>query len=102
MKLILVGYGKMGRMLEELLRERGDAQILGAVHPGLFESAWDVPGAPDALIDFSYPGNLEDTLGRAVDARAAGRPAAGRPARVSHRGCGGDGAWLRKLSARAR
>ena len=71
MKLILVGYGKMGRMIEELLRERGDAQILGAVHPGLFESAWNVPGAPDALIDFSYPGNLEDTLGRAVDARAA-------------------------------
>ena len=71
MKLILVGYGKMGRMIEELLRERGDAQILGAVHPGLFESAWDVPGAPDALIDFSYPGNLETTLARAEDAASA-------------------------------
>lgn len=71
MKIILVGYGKMGKMIEELLAPRAQAQILGMVHPGLYESAWDVPGKPDALIDFSYPGNLEDTLSRAVDAGAA-------------------------------
>lgn len=71
MKLILSGYGKMGQMIESLLREREDVQILGVVHPGLFDSAMDVPGTPEAIVDFSYPGNLEDTLLRAQEANAA-------------------------------
>ncbi|HIU32995.1 MAG TPA: 4-hydroxy-tetrahydrodipicolinate reductase [Candidatus Pullichristensenella excrementigallinarum] len=71
MKLILAGYGKMGHGIEELLRDREDVEILGIVHPGLFESPWDVPGKPDAIVDFSYPGNLENVLSRAEDAGAA-------------------------------
>ncbi len=71
MKVILIGYGRMGKMIEELLAPRGDVEILGAVSPGLYESPWDVPGKPDALIDFSYPGNLETTLARAEDAASA-------------------------------
>ena len=71
MKVILVGYGRMGKMIEELLAVRTDVEILGAVSPGLYESPWDVPGKPDAIIDFSYPGNLENTLARAEDAASA-------------------------------
>lgn len=71
MKLILAGYGKMGMMIESLLRPRAEVEILGCVHPGLFESPWDVPGKPDVIIDFSYPGNLETILARAEDAGAA-------------------------------
>ena len=59
MKLILVGHGRMGKMIEELLAPREDVELLGVVAPGLFENPADVPGKPDALIDFSYPGNLE-------------------------------------------
>ena len=53
MKVILVGYGRMGKMIGELLAARADVEILGAVSPGLYESPWDIPGKPDALIDFS-------------------------------------------------
>lgn len=71
MNVILVGHGRMGKMLEEMLAPREDVEILGVVSPGLYESSADVPGRPDALIDFSYPGNLEGTLLRAMDAGAA-------------------------------
>ena len=71
MKLILAGYGKMAQMIAELLRPREDVEILGMVHPGLFDSPFDVPGKPDAIVDFSYPGNLENVLARAEDAQAA-------------------------------
>ena len=65
MNIILCGYGKMGVMLEGLALQSEDMNILGVVHPGLYESALDVPGQADVIIDFSYPGNLSDILERA-------------------------------------
>lgn len=65
MNIILCGYGKMGVMLEGLALQSDDMTILGVVHPGLYESALDVPGTADAIIDFSYPGNLDGILERA-------------------------------------
>ena len=65
MNIILCGYGKMGVMLEGLALGSDDMQILGVVHSGLYESALDVPGKADVIIDFSYPGNLEAILQRA-------------------------------------
>ena len=65
MKIILCGYGKMGQMIEGIAAQRGDMEILGRVHPGIYESAMDVPGRADAIIDFSYPGNLSGVLARA-------------------------------------
>ena len=62
MKIILAGYGQMGKMLESTLDREGGHDILGVVHPGLFETPFDVPGKADVLIDFSYPGNLEKVL----------------------------------------
>ena len=66
MKIILCGYGKMGVMLERLALDAGDMEILGVVHPGLYDSALDVPGKADVIIDFSYPGNLDGILERAA------------------------------------
>jgi len=65
MNIILCGYGKMGAMIESLLIQRDDAQIIGVVHPGLYDSPLDVPGQADVIIDFSYPGNLEGVIARA-------------------------------------
>ena len=65
MNIILCGYGKMGVMLEGMALEADDMNILGVVHPGLYESALDVPGTADLIIDFSYPGNLDAILERA-------------------------------------
>ncbi len=62
MKIILAGYGQMGKMLEATIDREGGHDIIGVVHPGLFETPFDVPGKADVLIDFSYPGNLEKVL----------------------------------------
>ena len=71
MKIILAGYGQMGKMLEATIDREGGHDIIGVVHPGLFETPFDVPGKADVLIDFSYPGNLENVLayGKATAAR---------------------------------
>ena len=71
MNIILCGYGKMGVMLERLALDAGDMEILGVVHPGLYDSALDVPGKADIIIDFSYPGNLDGILARAAKDDAA-------------------------------
>lgn len=62
MKIILAGYGQMGKMLETTIDREGGHEIIGVVHPGLFETPFDIPGKADVLIDFSYPGNLETIL----------------------------------------
>ncbi len=67
MNAILTGYGQMGRMIEKTLTEDSSNQILGIVHPGLFSSPFEVPGHADVLIDFSYPGNLANTLAYALE-----------------------------------
>ena len=65
MNIILCGYGRMGLMIEQLVLQSEDMQIIGVVHPGLYDSALDVPGKVDVIVDFSYPGNLEAILERA-------------------------------------
>lgn len=58
MKAILVGHGKMGAMIEQMLSRQADAELLGVVDAGLFERPEEVPGRADVLIDFSHPDNL--------------------------------------------
>ena len=65
MNIILCGYGRMWLMIEQLVLQSEDMQIIGVVHPGLYDSALDVPGKADVIVDFSYPGNLEAILERA-------------------------------------
>jgi len=52
MRLLLVGYGKMGRMVESLAPEYG-CEIAGVVDPVLGRTA--DAGAADVAIDFSSP-----------------------------------------------
>lgn len=61
MKIILVGYGQMGKLISEACEAAG-IDIAGIVHPGLFESPLDIPGQVDAIIDFSYPDNVSAIL----------------------------------------
>ena len=61
-RAILMGHGRMGQMVEETMARDGDFELIGVVDVGLFERPEDVPGNPDVLIDFSYPGNLETAL----------------------------------------
>lgn len=65
MNIILCGYGRMGLMIEQLALQSEDMNIIGVVHPGLYDSPLDVPGQADVIIDFSYPGNLDGILERA-------------------------------------
>ena len=66
MNVILCGYGRMGLMIEQIALQSEDMNIIGVVHPGLYESPLDVPGTADVIIDFSYPGNLDGILARAA------------------------------------
>ena len=61
MNIILCGYGRMGLMIEQLVLESEDMQIIGVVHPGLYENALYVPGVADVIIDFS---NSSPLMGR--------------------------------------
>ncbi len=61
-RAILIGHGRMGRLIEETMIRAGDFEILGVVDVGLFERPEDVPGRADVAVDFSYPGNLEKVL----------------------------------------
>lgn len=71
MKIILVGYGQMGEMIADACERAGDIEIIGVVHPGLFDSPLDIPGKADAIMDFSYPGNLKNVLEYALKTHCA-------------------------------
>ena len=61
MKAAIVGYGRMGKMIEEILVQSGNG-IAGKVDFDYYRSLSDIPDAFDVVIDFSHPDNLENTL----------------------------------------
>ena len=61
MKAAIVGYGRMGKMIEEILVQSGSC-VVGKVDFGYYQSLSDIPDPFDAVIDFSHPDNLENTL----------------------------------------
>lgn len=61
MNAAIVGYGRMGKMIEEILVQSG-SRVVGKVDFDYFKSLSDIPEAIDAVIDFSHPDNLENTL----------------------------------------
>ncbi len=71
MNIILQGYGRMGRNIEQAMAEYPDMKIAGAVHPGLFGRPQDVPGDIDVIVDFSYPGNLQNMVDYAKETGCA-------------------------------
>lgn len=67
MRIALIGYGRMGRMVEECMLERQGWEIAGVVDLSALPSLSDVE-RPDVAIDFSYPGDLADLLASATNA----------------------------------
>ena len=63
MKILIVGYGKMGRLIEQLASEHGD-EVVGRVDAGRDEWA-----PADAAIDFSTADALLDNFQRYIDLR---------------------------------
>lgn len=68
MKIALLGYGKMGKMVEEAAR-RGGHEIACVIDPAL-GSTGELTEA-DVCIDFSEPGAVLENIGRAARARVA-------------------------------
>jgi 4-hydroxy-tetrahydrodipicolinate reductase len=64
LKLLLVGYGKMGRLVEELAPSNG-CQVSGVVDIGRDE--WDAPA--DVAVDFSTADALVGHFGRYAERR---------------------------------
>ena len=52
-KLLLIGYGRMGKMIEDVASARSDVRIVGRIDPLL--PPWDEKEKPDAILDFSAP-----------------------------------------------
>ncbi len=68
-KLLIVGYGRMGKMIEDVVSQRKDVAIVGRVDPLL--PPWDESETPDAILDFSLPQGLKASCEMAVRFGAA-------------------------------
>lgn len=61
MNILLIGHGKMGRLIESTAVEAGD-RVIAAFHRGNLAELATVPGA-DVIIDFSRPETLDAVCG---------------------------------------
>ena len=87
MKLLLVGYGKMGRLVEQLALEEGH-QIAGRVD--LDGAGW---GPADVAIDFSTAAALKSNFDKYVDLRL--------PVVIGTTGWGDEAAAFRERAGRS-
>lgn len=89
MKLLLVGYGKMGRLVEELARAQG-IDVGGRID--VDGGDWTAPA--DVAVDFSTAGALKGNFGRYVDR--------GLPVVIGTTGWSADAAALQAEAARGK
>jgi 4-hydroxy-tetrahydrodipicolinate reductase len=68
MKLALIGYGKMGRMIEDAAGREG-LDVVGVLDP--ISGSRGSLGDADVWVDFTEPGAVIDNIKAAVAARAA-------------------------------
>ena len=68
-KLLLIGYGRMGKMIEDVVSQTEGARVIGKVDPLL--PAWDEAERPDAILDFSAPQGIRETVALALRYRCA-------------------------------
>ncbi|PKP02943.1 MAG: 4-hydroxy-tetrahydrodipicolinate reductase [Bacteroidetes bacterium HGW-Bacteroidetes-6] len=66
MKIFLIGYGKMGKMVEKLAVEAGHS-IVAAVDQDQEWPAFDSENHPDVAIEFTRPDVVKDNLLRCID-----------------------------------
>ena len=88
MKLLLVGYGKMGRLIEELAPANG-CEVAGTIDVG--RGDWAAPA--DVAVDFSTADALRENFGRYVERKL--------PAVIGTTGWGAHEAALRAQAERA-
>ncbi|MDL2206565.1 4-hydroxy-tetrahydrodipicolinate reductase [Eubacteriales bacterium OttesenSCG-928-N13] len=62
MNIILVGYGRMGKLIAESIAASDSMRLVGIVDPEHHRTFDEIDERADVVIDFSYPGNLTLTL----------------------------------------
>lgn len=84
MKILLVGYGQMGKMLESLIQESPDLEVCGIIDVGNARELKTKDFGADVIIDFSGPsvlpllGDYVRRTGTALVAGATGYPDGGQ------------------------
>ncbi|MBQ3231902.1 MAG: 4-hydroxy-tetrahydrodipicolinate reductase, partial [Clostridia bacterium] len=68
MNAAIVGYGRMGKMIEEILIQSGSV-VSGKVDFDYFRSLSEIPDKIDVVIDFSHPDGIEALLESAARRR---------------------------------
>lgn len=66
MNVILIGYGRMNKMIGEIAENAGD-RISGIVDFDYLSSPFECESTANAVIDFSHPDNLSKTLAYAKE-----------------------------------
>ncbi|MEG0822962.1 MAG: 4-hydroxy-tetrahydrodipicolinate reductase [Erysipelotrichaceae bacterium] len=59
MNIALVGYGTMNSLVAKKIEESKDLDCVGIVDIGYYKSLDEIKNSFDAIIDYSYPGNLD-------------------------------------------
>lgn len=69
MRLVIYGYGAMGKLLCESIEENSNLELVAAIEPRVqvekdivYQSLSNVGKDFDVLIDFSHPSNIQDIL----------------------------------------
>ena len=88
MRLLIVGYGKMGRLVEQLATDQGD-EVTGRIDVG--SADWSAPA--DVAIDFSTADALNENFARYVERKL--------PVVIGTTGWGGQAAVYRAEAERA-
>ena len=68
MRIAVIGNGRMGRMIDAVCAQENAIEVAGFVGLGACASLAEISEI-DAVIDFSYPGNLQEMLDNAVSRR---------------------------------
>ena len=71
MNIVLVGNGRMGKLIAQTAAASADMRVTGIVDALEGRTFEEIAQAPDVVMDFSYPGNLRDTLAYATRAGCA-------------------------------
>lgn len=71
MKILLFGYGKMGKMLEAVASENDDVEIVGSIDVDNIEHLPAMDKVADVIIDFSHPDMLKPLCAYALRTKTA-------------------------------
>ncbi|MCX6319844.1 MAG: 4-hydroxy-tetrahydrodipicolinate reductase [Bacteroidetes bacterium] len=67
MKIVLIGYGKMGKAIEEIAKARGHEIMLTIDQPNLHEFTPENMAGADAAIEFTSPHSAYDNIKKCIE-----------------------------------